>query len=152
MRNLLEEAMLEELQEVYPQDINNYFYVKDLKNIFNISSNMVYKMLKDINPVKYKIKSNIENSYSYYVLISKTYDEEFKNWIQERKKNNIERLCPADTDDDEEEEPEEPKEPEVKFSEDKLSELKALHPLVTDVRFFKDSYFPDVTLEEIKIE
>lgn len=145
--------MLEELQEVYPQDINNYFYVKDLKNVYNISSNMVYKMLKDINPVKYKIKSNIENSYSYYVLISKTYDEEFKSWIQERKKNNIERLCPADTDDNEEEEPEEPNlEPEVKFSEDKLAELKALHPLVTDVRFFKDSYFPDVTLEEIKIE
>lgn len=145
--------MLEELQEVYPQDINNYFYVKDLKNVYNISSNMVYKMLKDINPVKYKIKSNIENSYSYYVLIPKTYDEEFKNWIQERKKNNIERLCPADTDDNEEEEPEEPNlEPEVKFSEDKLAELKALHPLVTDVRFFKDSYFPDVTLEEIKIE
>lgn len=144
--------MLEELQEVYPQDINNYFYVKDLKNIFNISSNMVYKMLKDINPVKYKIKSNIENSYSYYVLISKTYDEEFKSWIQERKKNNIERLCPANTDDDEEEEPEEPQEPEIKFTTDKLSELKALHPLVTDVRFFKDSYFPDVTLEEINVE
>ena len=144
--------MLEELQEVYPQDINNYFYVKDLKNIYNVSSNMIYKMLKDINPVKYKIKSNIENSYSYYVLIPKTYDEEFINWIQERKKNNTERLCPADNDDDEEEEPEEPEEPEVKFSEDKLSELKALHPLVTDVRFFKDSYFPDVTLEEIKIE
>ena len=144
--------MLEELQEVYPQDINNYFYVKDLKNIYNISNNMVYKMLKDINPVKYKIKSNIENSYSYYVLIPKTYDEEFINWIQERKKNNTERLCPADNDDDEEEEPEEPEEPEVKFSEDKLSELKALHPLVTDVRFFKDSYFPDVILEEINVE
>ena len=48
--------------------------------------------------------------------------------------------------------PEEPKEPEVKFSEDKLAELKALHPLVTDVRFFKDSYFPDVILEEINVE
>lgn len=144
--------MLEELQEVYPQDINNYFYVKDLKNIYNISNNMVYKMLKDIDPVKYKIKSNIENSYSYYVLISKTYDEEFRTWIQERKRNNIERLFPSDTDDEEEEEPEEVQEPEVKFSEDKLVELKALHPLVTDVRFFKDSYFPDVTLEEIKIE
>ena len=144
--------MLEELQEVYPQDINNYYYVKDLKNIFNISNNMVYKMLKDINPIKYKIKSNLDNSYAYYVLVAKTYDEEFRTWLKERKANNLAKLCPADDDYDEEEEEPEEEPVEIKFSTDKLTELKAQHPLVTDVRFFKDSYFPDVTLEEINVE
>lgn len=149
--------MLEELEEILPKDIDNYYYVKDLKDIFHVSVNTVYKMLKEIKPTKYKIKTqvSINNSYSYYVLVHKDSLKQFEEWILDRhrkEKSARYNVCPGDYDDDEEPEEEPKEEPEIKFSDEQLTKLKALHPLVTDFRFFKDSYFPDIELEEIVIE
>lgn len=148
--------MLEELEEISPKDIDNYYYVKNLKDIFHISNNTVYKMLKEISPKKYKIKTqvSINNSYSYYVLVHKDCLKQFEEWILNRhRKEKMAKynVYHGDYDDDEPEE--EPKEElEIKFSDEQLEKLKALHPLVTDFRFFKDSYFPNIELEEIVIE
>lgn len=140
--------MYDEMEEVDAKDINNFYYVKELAEIFHISTNTVYKMLKSIKPKKYKIKAKTNISYAYFVLVSRDCQKQFEHWIanlgisKRRKKYKDDENARLDNFNEKIEKQEQ------KESEN-IKELRKLHPLVTDDRFFRLSYFPDVQLQEI---
>lgn len=151
MRNLLEEAMLDELEEITKEDLADYYFVNELPSIFSTGQGIIYKMLKEIKPKKYKLKVETKGNYcSFNVLVHKNCTKQFESWLNNRaviqrrkvyKDRELERFDKFNNKIDNQE----------KKNNENLEELRKLHPLVTDDRFFKLSYFPDVELDAIEL-
>lgn len=114
--------MFENFSDEYDKDQKEYS-VKQMAEILDVTENCIYDY---VSKLKLKLTTHEDNNrkkYFSYTQMKLLYDYVYGLRAKKLKQKSSQ-----------------------KYSDTNLEELRKLHPLVKDDRFFKEDYFPDITL------